>query len=123
MIIKRKFHIKKFSGKNKIMSAEEIERYNDFAKQKCDYYLNFEFEISVDYCDVREYIFLKRAVKTLSPLTTPSRLAGYLKIDITLVMRGITEGLIPYFTDGYIYSIKTIGILPFVRKIYDKNRN
>ncbi len=109
---KIKFHREKIIHQN----TPEREKYIIFFNQKCDYYLNFEFYVPIGYCNLREYLFLKKAVRELSPLVRPEKLAEYLKVDIELIFEGIKEGLLPYFTDGRLYSIKTIGILPFVRK-------
>ena len=109
---KIKFHREKIIHRN----TQERERYITFFNQKCDYYFNFEFYIPIGYCSLKEYLFLKKAVRELSPLVRPEKLAEYLNVDVELIYEGIKEGLLPCFTDSRLYSIKTIAILPFVRK-------
>ena len=109
---KIKFHREKIIHRD----TPERERYIVFFNQKCDYYFNFEFYIPIGYCSLKEYLFLKKAVRELSPLVRPEKLAEFLNVDVELIYEGIKVGLLPCFTDGRLYSIKTIAILPFVRK-------
>lgn len=109
---KIKFHREKIIHRD----TPERERYIVFFNQKCNYYFNFEFYIPIGYCSLKEYLFLKKAVRELSPLVRPEKLAEYLNVDVELIYEGIKEGLLPCFTDSRLYSIKTIAILPFVRK-------
>ena len=77
---KIKFHREKIIHRN----TQERERYITFFNQKCDYYFNFEFYIPIGYCNLGEYLFLKKAVRELSPLVRPEKLAEYLNVDVDL---------------------------------------
>ena len=70
-----------------------------------------------------EFKIIKKAVKKLSPLTKPHKLAEFLKIDVDIVYYGMEKGYIEYFKTQDRYSVKTAGIVKFLKKFSSLIKN
>lgn len=92
-----------------------LERRERFRKKVSEYIKHFEFNISHE-CLPYEWAFIQRAVRILSPLVKPAKLAEYLEINSHLVYDALEDGFLPHFTDGHTCYIKTACILFFLRK-------
>ena len=109
-MIKAKQHKKVVKDIHEMEKIIALERHERFCKKVSEYLKNFEFNITCD-------CFLdQRAVRVLSPLVKPTKLAEYLEIDSHLVYDALEDGFLPHFTDGHTCYIKTACILFFLRK-------
>ena len=76
-----------------------------------------------DKCTTHEFKIIKQAVKELSPLTKPHKLAKFLEIDVDLVYYGMEKGYIEYFKTQDRYSAKTASIIKFLKKFSSLVKN
>ena len=105
--------MKSFQIQNDLISKQEKqEYYNEVVPYRAGFVLSIpDNDISMD-----EYIYIKKIVKDLSPVTKPLKLARYLRIDSRFVFEAIKTNLIPHIKYGNKYFIKTEEILPLLRK-------
>lgn len=97
-----------------IITRAEKERYIYY--MACIEYLN-SFSLSrPEKSTSHEYRIIKQAVKNLSPLTKPKKLADFLNIDIELVYFGMEKGYIEYIKLNERCSVKTACIILFLKK-------
>lgn len=114
-MIKAKQHKKVVKDIHEMEKIIAFERHERFCKKVSEYLKNFEFNITCD-CFLDEWAFIQRAVRVLSPLVKPTKLAEYLEIDSHLVYDALEDSFLPHFTDGHTCYIKTACILFFLRK-------
>ena len=114
-MIKTKQHKKVVKDIYEMERTIALERHERFRKKVSEYLKNFEFNIPYDYF-LDEWAFIQRAVRILSPLVRPAKLAEYLEIDSHLVYDALEDGFLPHFTDGHPCCITTACILFFLRK-------
>ena len=97
-----------------INTQEEKEEYIYYTE--CIEYLD-NFSITrPEKCTTHEFKIIKKAVNTLSPLTKPHKLAEFLKVDVDLIYYGMEYGYIEYFKTRNSCSVKTAGIIKFLKK-------
>lgn len=104
-----------------INTQEEKEEYIYYS-QCIDYLDNFSLT-RPEKSTSHEFKIIKKAVKTLSPLTKPHKLAEFLKVDVDLIYYGMEHGYIEYFKTRNRYSVKTAGIVKFLKKFSSLMKN
>lgn len=97
---------------------ENISEKHKYYKCCLDYLENFMLYFPDNSLSRFEYFFIQKALNTLTPLAKPHELADFLKIDIDYIYDAIEDKIIPHFSYGSSYSIKTAEIIPFLKQSY-----
>ncbi len=97
-----------------IKTEKEREQYL-FFKQCTEYLENFKLTRPLGSTS-HEYKIIRDAVKVLSPLTKPSNLAEFLKVDTELILYSIEREYIDCLKTSDNCVVKTDSIITFLKK-------
>lgn len=97
-----------------LKDKEELEDYIFF--KNCRKYMETFVLTRPPKSTTHEYKIIKEAVKALSPLAHPYRVARFLNIDEEIILFGIERGYIDCFKNERNCLVKVAGILPFLKK-------
>ena len=97
-----------------LKDKEELEDYIFF--KNCRKYMETFVLTRPPKSTTHEYKIIKEAVKALSPLAHPYRVARFLNIDEEIILFGIERGYIDCFKNERNCLVKVAEILPFLKK-------
>ena len=97
-----------------IETEKEREQYL-FFKQCAEYLATFKLTRPIGSTS-HEYRIIREAVKALSPLTKPSNLAEFLKVDTELILYSIEREYIDCLKTSDDCAVKTASIINFLKK-------